>query len=250
MNRNNQIESVTDISTDISNGTAVKVAGLLFLLNLLIPLLNWSFVLSKFVVTGNVIATAHNIIADDVLFRFGITIELFMSIGLIVLALVLYRILKPVNKNLALLALSWRLAEAILGCVAALSSLIVLLLLNGEIYSAAFATQQLQALVGLFLDVRSAALTLVFVFLSLGTIVFCYLFFKSKYIPRILAAFGIFSFLLMLIGSFVSILLPDYAAILQFAFAPAALFEIVIGLWLLIKGVNVEQWEKRALESA
>jgi putative Mn2+ efflux pump MntP len=73
---------------------------------------------------------------------------------------------------------------------------------------------------------------------------------RESDLPRILAAFGIFSFLLMLIVSFANILLPNYAAMVEFAFAPAALFEIVIGLWLLIKGVNVEQWEKRALESA
>jgi hypothetical protein len=229
---------------------AARVAGFLYLIIIITSILSMILVESKLVVPGDAAATVNNIMANELLFRIGAAYDLIMFASVVILSVALYVILKTVNKNLALLALSWRLAEAILGCVAALSSLIVLLLLNGEIYSAAFATQQLQALVGLFLDVRSAALTLVFVFLSLGTIVFCYLFFKSKYIPRILAAFGIFSFLLMLIGSFVSILLPDYAAILQFAFAPAALFEIVIGLWLLIKGVNVEQWEKRALESA
>jgi hypothetical protein len=239
----------SDKTTDTQQ-KAARVAGFLYLIIIITSILSMILVESKLIVPGDAAATVNNIMANELLFRIGAAYDLIMFASVVILSVALYVILKTVNKNLALLALSWRLAEAILGCVAALSSLIVLLLLNGEIYSAAFATQQLQALVGLFLDVRSAALTLVFVFLSLGTIVFCYLFFKSKYIPRILAAFGIFSFLLMLIGSFVSILLPDYAAILQFAFAPAALFEIVIGLWLLIKGVNVEQWEKRALESA
>jgi len=229
---------------------AARVAGFLYLIIIITSILSMILVESKLVVPGDAAATVNNIMANELLFRIGAAYDLIMFASVVILSVALYVILKTVNKNLALLALCWRLAEAILGCVAALSSLIVLLLLNGEIYSAAFETQQLQALVRLFLDVRSAALTLVFVFLSLGTIVFCYLFFKSKYIPRILAAFGIFSFLLMLIGSFVSILLPDYAAILQFAFAPAALFEIVIGLWLLFKGVDVEQWDNRALESA
>jgi hypothetical protein len=137
-----------------------------------------------------------------------------------------------------------------MGCLAVLSSLVVLQLLNGENYWAVFEAEQLQALVGLFLDVHSAALSILIVFISLGTIVFCYLFFKSKYIPRILAVFGIFSFLLVLIKAFVVILFP-LPAMIQIVFhLPGILFEVIIGLWLLIKGVNVEQWEKRALESA
>ncbi len=187
--------------------------------------------------------------ANQLLFRIGSAYELIMYASVVILAWALYVILKPVNKNLALLALLWRLVEAILGCISVLSGLIVLQLLNGENYSAAFETEQLQALVRLFLDVQWAVVTILFVFISLGTIVFCYLFFKSKYIPRILAAFGIFSFLLALIGSFVNILVPNNTAMMIFG-PPVALFEVAIGLWLLIKGVDVEQWEKRALESA
>jgi uncharacterized membrane protein len=55
----------------------------------------------------------------------------------------------------------------------------------------------------------------------------------------------------MLIVSFASILIPDLPETVKMAFyAPGGLFEIIFGLWLLIKGVNVEQWKKRALESA
>ena len=110
----------------------------------------------------------------------------------------------------------------------------------------------MQALVGLFLvDVQSAARSILIVFISLGTIVFCYLFFKSKYIPRILAGFGIFSFLLTLTYYIVAILFPNLPAMIQIVcHLPGILFEVIIGLWLLIKGVNVEHWEKRALESA
>jgi hypothetical protein len=72
---------------------------------------------------------------------------------------------------------------------------------------------------------------------------FSYLFFKSKYIPKILAGFGIISFGLIFIQSLLFILAPEYAAmpINQIIFwAPSGLFEIIIGLWLLIKGINVQ----------
>ena len=236
---------------DTSQQKAARVAGLAYLLIIITSLLAMIFGPFKLIVKGNHVATFNNIMANEGLFRIGAAYDLIMFASVVILALALYVVLKPVNKNLALLALLWRLGEAILGCLTVLGSFIVMLLLNGEEYSTVFETEQLQALVGLFLDVNSAVLSIVFVFLSLGTIVFCYLFFKSKYIPGILAAFGIFSFLLMLIGTFVSILLSKYAAMIQIISSPPAiLFEVTIGLWLLFKGVNVQQGDNRSLESA
>jgi hypothetical protein len=200
-------------------------------------------------VEGNDAATFSNIMAKELLFRFTTAYELIMYVGVVILSIALYAILKTVNKDLALFALCCRLIEAIMGCIAVLSSLVILQLLNGEKYSAVFEAEQLIALVGLNLDVQTAARSILLVFFSLGTIVFCYLFFKSKYIPRILAVFGIFSFTLVLIKVFVVFLFPNLPAQLVFHL-PGILFEVLIGLWLLIKGVNVEQWEKRALESA
>ncbi len=235
---------------DTAQRKAARVAGLAYLLIIITSLLSMVFLDSKLTVKGDAVATVNNIMANELLFRIMTAYDLIMFTSVVILSLALYITLKPVSNNLALVALFWRMGEAILGGVTVLSSLIVLLLLNGENYSAVFESAQLQALVGLFLDVRWAAMTIVFVFLSLGSIVFSYLFFKSKYVPRILAAFGIFSFSLMLIWPFVNILLPKYAAIIQsVSLAPAILFEIIIGFWLLFKGVNVSQWDNPALES-
>jgi hypothetical protein len=62
---------------------------------------------------------------------------------------------------------------------------------------------------------------------------------------------------LLIIGSFgfltqslTSFLFPSYEAIVSQFFAPFAILELALFPWLLVKGVNVEQWEKRALESA
>ena len=172
-----------------------------------------------------------------------------MFVLVVLLSVALYVILKTVDKNLALLALFMRFGEGIIGgVVTMLSGLIPLLLLSGE---AVFATEQLQALVGLFLDVQTAGLYVVMIFMGVGGTVFCYLFFKSKYIPRILAAWGILTYLIMLIFSFVNILLPDLPEMIAIVlYTPGALFEVIIGLWLLFKGVNVQRRGKRALESA
>jgi hypothetical protein len=225
-----------------------RVAGLAYVVVILLGIFSVGLVESKLIVSGNDAATVNNIMANEFLFRIGIIGEIMMYVLVVLLSLALYVILKTVNRNLALLALLWRLGEAIIGGgVTVLGGLIPLLLLNGE---AVFETEQLQALVGLFLDVRNAGLDVVLIFIGMGGTVFCYLFFKSKYVPRILAAWGMLTYLSMLILAFASILLPNLPETIKMAFyAPGGLFEIIIGLWLLVKGVNVEQWEKRVIDA-
>ncbi len=241
---------MTDHITDISQQTAVKIAGWAYLLIILTSILSMVLGPYRFMQSGDIAITFNNLVAHELSFRLDTAYGLIMFASVVVLAVALYVILKPVNKTLAFLAMLWRVAEAVLGCLMILSSLIVLLLIDGGNYAAVFDTGQLHALVGLFLDLNLAALSMLFVFIGLGTIVNCYLFYKSQYIPRILASVGIFAFSLVLIAALGSIIVPDKIATVDIiAKAVATLWEIAIGLWLIIKGINVEQWEKRALES-
>ena len=227
---------------DTSQRKVVRVAGFMFLFSFIVPTLYWTFVLSKLIVAENIIATANNIVANELLFRIGITIELIMSVGLIVLALSLYIILKPVNNNLALLALFLKLVEATIVVAIALVSFIALQILNEEAYLTAFTPEQLQVPVGLILNAHTTLYSIPMVFLGLDMMVFSYLFFKSKYIPKILAGFGILSFALIFIHALMYIIAPKYAAmpISQIIFyAPSGLFEIIIGIWLLSKGIKI-----------
>jgi hypothetical protein len=233
---------MTNHIVDTSQRKAARVAGFMFLFSFIVPTLNWTFVQSKLIVAENVIATANNIMANELLFRIGITIELIMSVGLIVLALSLYTILKPVNKNLALLALLLKLVEATTVVVIVLVSFITLQILNREAYLTAFTPEQLQVPVGLILNAHTIIYSIPMVFLGLDMMVFSYLFFKSKYIPKILAGFGILSFALIFIHALMYIIAPKYAAMLisQIIFyAPSGLFEIIIGIWLLSKGIKI-----------
>lgn len=229
---------------DISQHKAAKIAGFMFLFSLIIPLVNWTFVLSKLIVEENVITTLNNIMINELLFRIGITTELFMSFGLIVLALALYILLKPVNKNIALLALFLKLIEATIAVVIVLVTFLALQISNGESYLSVFTAEQLRAPVGFLLNEHTVIYSIPMVFLGLDMIIFSWLFFKSKYIPPVIAGFGIFSFAFILIHSLMYILAPEYAklTINQIIFyAPSGLFEIIIGLWLLFRGVEVQQ---------
>lgn len=229
---------------DKSQRNAARVAGFMFLFAFIVPTLNWALVLSKLNVADYVIATAENIIASESLFRVGITIELIMSVGLIVLAVALYTILKPVNSNLALLAFSLKLVEAAIVAAIVLVAFIALQVSNGDAFVTAFTPEQLQVPVGLILNVHNAIFSIPMVYLGLDMMVFSFLFLKSKYIPGILAVFGILSFALIFIHALMYILAPKYAAmpVVQTVFwVPSGLFEILIGIWLLFKGLKIQQ---------
>ena len=217
-----------------------RVSGLAYVVVILLGIFSVSFIESKLVVQGNDATTINNILTNELQYRIGIVSEILMYSLVVLLSLALYVILKTVNKVLALLALLWRLGEAIIGgSVAAFSGLIPLLLLNRE---ETFTPDQLQSLVGTFLSFRNASLDVVLVFIGLGGTLFCYLFFKSKYIPRLLSLWGMFTYLSMLVLAFASMLTPNLSESIKMVFyTPGGLFEITIGLWLLIKGMNIEQ---------
>jgi len=228
-----------------------RVAGFMYLLIIIIGVLNGIFIDSELIVSGNKAATANNILANDFLFRTGIASILILYVSVVILAWALYVILKTVNKNLALLAMLLRSGEAILGGATVLISFIVLLLLNAEDYSTIFEKEQLQALAGLFLNVRDVSIDIVLIFVGIGGTIFCYLFFKSSYIPRILALWGIFTYMSMLLLALINILFPNRPEMMETVlFTLGALFELLIGFWLLFKGVNFQQEDVYASGSA
>jgi len=158
-----------------------RVAGLAYVLIILIGIFSVSYIETSLVVSGDDADTVKNLLANQLRFRISVLSEILMFVLVILLSLALYVILKRVDQNLALLALLWRFGEAIVGGgVAVLSGIIPLLLLNRE---SALDAEQLQSLVGLFLAVRGAGLDVVLIFVGVGGTLFCYLFYKSKLIP-------------------------------------------------------------------
>jgi Domain of unknown function (DUF4386) len=101
-------------------------------------------------------------------------------------------------------------------------------------------------LVTLSLDLHLAGINIAQVFWGLWLIPMGLLVFKSGYLPRIIGVLLIIGGLGYLTDSFTFFLLPNFdVTVSQFTF----IGEVLLPLWLLIKGVNVEQWQKRALEA-
>jgi hypothetical protein len=224
-----------------------RVAGFLYLIIFCLALFAELFVRQSLIVPGDATTTANNIMASDGLFRIGIVSFLIEQMVFLLLPLVLYKLLKPVNKNIAALMVILVLVGIPIAMLNLLNQFAVLLLVSGADYLTAFEADQLHAQVMLFLDLYQHGIFIAKIFWGLWLFPLGYLVFKSGFLPRILGILLIISGLGYLIDDFMVLLSPNSGAILSlFAFIGEWLF----ALWLLIKGVNVEQWEKRALESA
>ncbi len=219
--------------------TAAKVAGFLYLFLMVTGIFAEFYARSPLIVPGDAVQTAKNIVASERLFRIGIASDLITFAGGVALVLALYVVLKPINRNVALLAAFWRLAECSILAVITLNDFAALRLLSGADYLRAFDTQQLQALARLFVGVQADGYRIGLVLFGLGSTVFSYLWFKSRYIPRGLAAWGIFSSLVVAIVTLAIMVFPSLAAVvIPIYFAPIFIFEVTLGVWLLVKGIQ------------
>jgi hypothetical protein len=155
------------------------------------------------------------------------------------LFLALYVALRPDNKNLALRAAFWRLVECVIFALIIFNGFLTLHMLSGADSLQAFDAQQGQALSYLFVHAHEADYPIGLVFSGLGSSTFRYLFFKSRYFPVSLSVLGIFSSRLVAIVNWVVILFPEAANVVSSAyFIPSFLFEVILGFWLLLKGIE------------
>jgi hypothetical protein len=140
----------------------------------------------------------------------------------------------------AFLALLLRFAEGVVGSSVALVVSIAPLLLLG--HESSFDPGQLNALIQFFLDLDAVGINIVLIFMGLGAIIYFYLFLKSKLIPTALAIWGLITYLIMFVLGLANLLFPTIPeTVSMILFAPGSIFELVIGLWLLIKGVGTDE---------
>lgn len=225
---------------DESQRKAARVAGFSYLITFATVVSVNFGIHDRLIVAGNAAETARNIIAHERLFRIGIAGDLIYCAGVVVLLTALYVILKPVNRGLALLAAFWRFVWVLMWLVMTLNLFDALRLLRGADYLRAFEAERLQALARLYLGTRFDYYYVGLLFGALASTVCSYLWFKSRYIPRALAAFGVISSAFCVGCTFVFYIFPNFDKIVNLWWfdSPMGIFEIVLSFWLLVKGIR------------
>lgn len=220
----------------MSPNMTARLTGFLYLLLVPLGIFGIMYVPGRIIVPDNIVETANNIIANESLFRLSIVSALLVQLVNLTVVLLLYKLLSPVNKNVARMMVLFIVLAIPIAMLNELTNSAALLL-------AQRADRPLD-LIALFLDLHEYGIQIAGIFWGLWLFPMGYLVFRSNYIPKIIGIalmIGCFGYLA---DAFIFLLFPEFGmTFAEFLFVG----EVLLPLWLLIKGVNVEQWQKKAI---
>jgi len=220
-----------------------RMAGVFWLLTIITGM--FAFVVGgKYVVSGDAAATAANILAHEFSFRLAGAANLIATLCYLAVTLLVYVLLKPVNKNIALLGVFFSL----IGCAAGTASILFFLAPVRLLKSAqtAFTIAQLQMKAVTLLSIRATANDIALVFFALHLFTIGYLIRRSTFLPRFLAVLLFIAGICYLTNSFATFLaLPFKAYLLPLVGLGGLGGEGALTLWFLVKGVNVQRWNEQ-----
>jgi hypothetical protein len=242
-----ETDPASDLSKEVcmhkeqSQNTKARVSGALFLFGLIFPTVNYVFVLSKLKIPEDLGQTLGRLAVDPFWVRVSIANELVLAIAAAVTGAVLFSLLHPIHKTAAQIALCARLVESTLIAAIGLMGFAALSIREMKGPAFGFTAIQLQLPLFLFLKMHTTLIgAFPMAFIGIGLSIFCLLFHKSKYVPAWIALLGVASYLLIFLFAFITILFPEPPPFLEALFwGPSVIFELIIGLLLLIKGVRV-----------
>lgn len=214
------------------------ILGIAFLLEVITNIINGMVLRPALITTGNIIESMPYIANNVWLMKTYILVDMIVALEIVFLGAVLFIVLKKKNEIMALVALGFFVISAALLSVSRMETFYLLRI--SQEYVAAGQIDYLQILGNLSVEsmdfAGSALHTLVF---SIGAILFYYLFYKSRAVPRILSLWGLITIPLVLMGTLSKVLGYEvvFLKYLSILYVP---FEFVIGIWFLVKGINKE----------
>lgn len=213
-------------------------AGLLYFIWVITGIYGIFYVSPQIIIPGDSGATARNMISKEFLFRTGIFNDIVSSAIWIILVFVLYRLFRKVNELHAKLMVAFVLVQIPAIFFMEACNIASLMIFKGEILKT-FQLSERQDLASLFLKINDYATIILEMFWGIWLLPFGMLVYKSGFIPRILGIFLILNGIAYILPSSTAILFPDYTSIVtRFSMPFWILGEILIALWLLIKGVK------------
>jgi hypothetical protein len=216
-----------------SDKHAPRFAGAAFLLQAIASAIAGLILLRPLIVPDDIIASMTNMANNAMQVRAGIVVEMVTVNALVILSVLLFIILKKQNMQIALIALGLRIVEVALLAVSRVETFALLRTSQASVIEGHPA--YLQTLGNLSFESQEIAYSLSMVFFTLGGTLFYYLLFKSGYIPKALAIFGLIAAPLALVGTLGELFGIGVPLIL---FLPNLPFELIIGGWLLVKGIK------------
>ena len=235
-------------SFDRSPQRFVRMAGFFYLAIIALGLFGEVFVRGALVVSGDAAATAQRIVESPQLWRMGIAGDLLMHVFDLPVIVVLYLLLRPVSKPLALFTAFINVVQTAVLALNKLNLVLPILLLSGGGTLKTFAPEQLQSLAYLAINVHSFGFGIGLIFFGVACLVRGYLIFKSGFLPNTLGVLLALAGVSYLINSFALILAPALAsALFPYVLIPAFVGELALALWMIFKGLDLTAWARRSV---
>jgi hypothetical protein len=220
------------------------IGGVLYLVIIVIGALGEGVVRGSVVVAGNATATAANLRSMEGLWRLGVAGEIVLLSCATAVALILYVLLRPVSRDLALGAVFFNLVSIAVEGVAAVFLAAALLPITGASYVDAFTQEQLGVMAMQSVRFHSLGFGIALVFFGIECVIVGYLISRSGYMPKIIGVLMQIAGVCYLINSFALLLSPRLSSLLfPTILMPSLIGELSLALWLLVKGVRAEKWD-------
>jgi len=204
---------------------------------------------NSMIVSGDAAGTAARIVAGEPLWRAAIAAEFLTIVCALTLAMIYYVLLRPVSRELTILATFLRMVSLTVQTVAVFFLLAALYPLGAAPYLKAFTAEQQQVLARLAIRAHADGYGVALLVLGFCLLVHGYLIFTSTFLPRVLGLLIQLAGLSYLANSFALVLAPAIASrLFPLILLPAFVGELSLSLWLLVKGVDAGKW--RALAPA
>ena len=233
-------------ASEFSPQVYARIGGLLYLLIIMAGMFAEVFVRNKLFVSGDATATANNIINSPFLWRIGISADLIMQICDLPVMLILYLLLKPVNKNIALLNLLFNMIQTAVLVANKLNLLNALFLLGDAEYLKTLDPNQLHSLSYLSIKLHEFGFGIGLIFFGIVCLLEGYLIYKSGYFPKTIGLLMQIAGVCYLTNSFALILFPKLANnLFPIILIPPLIAELSLCLWMIFKGVNLSVWDKK-----
>ncbi len=221
--------------------TYARLAGGLLLITMVAGFFGELYVPGQIMVSGDAAATARNLAGSNFLFRAGFAVYLVEAVCDVALSLIFYVLLKPVSRDLALLAAFFGLVSTSLFGVAELFYFAASLFIDGSVK--AFSHDQLDAFALLSLKLYDVGGGIFMVFYGIASILRGFLIYRSGYLPRALGVLLALAGMGFVIRNFALVLAPAWAS--DLFLAPMSLAVLSMAVWFLAKGVDSAKWGAR-----
>ena len=211
-----------------------KSIGALFIITMILGMID------AYTVAPILQASLADYYSNKSMFYIGALSILFMSIGVVGIAILFYPVLEKHNRIIAITYICARVMECLLLIIGVIVYFLLQTLSQEFIKAGSPASPYFQTLANVAVETRYSSYHVAMIFLSIASIMLCYLLFKTRLIPRIITVLGIIGYAFVFVSAPLDLLgMIDTTGTGGILYIPGALFELLLlPLWLFIKGFN------------